>query len=67
MRVTQNIQKIISKLAEGTTFKYEQLEVEPQEFVAAAKAIERLIAKGLIKRVSTGVFYKPRKDRKSVV
>lgn len=61
MRVTQNIQKIISKLAEGTTFKYEQLEVKPQEFVAAAKAIERLIAKGLIKRVSTGVFYKPRK------
>ncbi|MBE7510458.1 MAG: hypothetical protein HS118_09710 [Bacteroidia bacterium] len=61
MGVTQNIQKQISKLAEGTTFKYEQLAVEPQEFVAAAKAIERLIAKGVIKRVSTGVFYKPKK------
>jgi hypothetical protein len=61
MGVTQNIQKQISKLAEGTTFKYEQLAVEPQEFVAAAKAIERLIAKGIIKRVSTGVFYKPKK------
>lgn len=61
MGVTQNIQKQISKLAEGTTFKYEQLAIEPQEFSAAAKALERLIAKGIIKRVSTGVFYKPRK------
>ncbi len=61
MGVTQNIQKQVSRLAEGTTFKYEQLSVEPQEFVAAAKAIERLIAKGIIKRVSTGVFYKPKK------
>lgn len=61
MGVTQKIQDQISKLAVGTTFKYEQLLIEPQEFVAAAKAIERLIAKGIIKRVSTGVFYKPKK------
>lgn len=61
MGVTQKIQKQISKLAEGTTFKYEQLSVEPQEFVAVAKAIERLITKGVIKRISTGVFYKPKK------
>jgi hypothetical protein len=61
MGVSQKIQKQISKLAEGTTFKYERLSVEPQEFVAAAKAIERLIKKGVIKRVSTGVFYKPKK------
>jgi hypothetical protein len=61
MSVTQKIGKKISKLAEGTTFKYEQLSIEPQEFVAAAKAIERMIAKGTIKRVSTGVFYKPKK------
>lgn len=61
MGVTQKIQKQISKLADGTTFKYEQLTIEPHEFSAAAKAIERLIAKGIIKRVSTGVFYKPKK------
>lgn len=61
MGVTQNIQKQISKLADGTTFKYEQLDIEPHEFSATAKAIERLIAKGIIKRVSTGVFYKPKK------
>lgn len=61
MGVTQKIQKQISKLTEGATFKYEQLAVKPKELVAAAKAIERLIAKGIIKRVSTGVFYKPKK------
>lgn len=61
MGVTQNIQKQISKLADGTTFKYEQLDIEPREFPATAKAIERLIAKGIIKRVSTGIFYKPKK------
>lgn len=61
MGITQNIQKKISKLAEGTTFKYEQLAIEPQEYVAAAKVIERLIAKGVIKRISTGLFYKPKK------
>lgn len=61
MGVTQNIQKQISNLADGTTFKYDQLAIEPQEFSAAAKAIERLIAKGIIKRVSTGVFFKPKK------
>lgn len=60
MGVTQKTQKKISKLADGTTFKYEQLAIEPQEFSATAKAIERLIAKGVIKRVSTGIFYKPK-------
>jgi len=60
MGITQKIQKKISRFAEGSTFKYEQLSIDPQEFGAAAKAIERLIAKGVIKRASTGVFYKPR-------
>lgn len=61
MGTTQKIQEQVSQLAEGSTFKYEQLAIEPQEYGAAAKAIERLIAKGVIKRVSTGVFYKPKK------
>lgn len=61
MGVAQKIQKKISKIAEGTTFKYEQLAIEPQEYIAAAKAIERMIEKGVIKRISTGVFYKPKK------
>jgi hypothetical protein len=61
MTITEKIKKQISKLTEGATFRYEQLAVKPQEYVAAAKVIERMIAKGIIKRVSTGVFYKPKK------
>lgn len=61
MGITKNIQKQISKLTDGTTFKYEQLDIEPKQYLAAAKAIERLIARGVIKRVSTGIFYKPKK------
>jgi predicted transcriptional regulator of viral defense system len=60
MKVAQKIEKQIKKLKEGTTFKYQQLSIESNEYSAAAKAIERLIEKGIIKRVSTGVFYKPK-------
>jgi len=60
MKVAQKIEKEISKIKEGTTFKYQQLSIESNEYSAATKAIERLIEKGIIKRVSTGVFYKPK-------
>lgn len=60
MGVSQKIQKQISKLAEGKAFTYDQLSIDSHEIVAATKAIERLIAKEVIKRISTGVFYKPK-------
>lgn len=60
MKVAKKIEKKINRIKEGTTFKYQQLAIEPEEYVAAAKAIERLLSKGVIKRVSTGVFYKPK-------
>jgi predicted transcriptional regulator of viral defense system len=62
MKVAQKIEKKINKLKEGTTFNYQQLSIESNEYSAAAKAIERLIEKGIIKRVSTGVFYKPKQS-----
>ncbi len=60
MKIAQKIEKQINKIKIGATFKYEQLSIESNEYSAAAKAIERLIEKGIIKRVSTGVFYKPK-------
>ena len=60
MKVAQKIEKKIGKIKEGTTFKYQQLSIESSEYSAATKAIERFIEKGIIKRVSTGVFYKPK-------
>jgi hypothetical protein len=61
MKVAQKIEISINKMVDGTTFKYQGLAIAPDEYPAAAKAIERLIKKGLISRASTGVFYKPKK------
>ncbi len=62
MGVTQEIREKIKEFAEGETFTYKQLSIASEKYVAAAKALERLIAQGVIKRVSTGVFYKPQKS-----
>lgn len=62
MKVAEKIERKINRMKEGTTFKYQQLGIEQSEYSAASKAIERLIKKGIIKRVSTGVFYKPKKS-----
>jgi hypothetical protein len=60
MKVAEKIERKIRRMPEGATFKYQQLDIEANEYSAAAKAIERLIVKGIIKRVTTGVFYKPK-------
>lgn len=60
MNVAEKIKRKVNRMQEGATFKYQQLGIDPSEYHAAAKAIERLIKKGTIKRVSTGVFYKPK-------
>lgn len=48
-------------MPEGTTFKYQELPIQREEYTAATKAIERLIKSGKISRASTGLFYKPKK------
>ncbi len=61
MRVAQKIRNRIKSFAEGETFTYDLLEIDAEDYIAAAKAIERMIAQESIKRVSTGIFYKPQK------
>lgn len=58
MTVARKIEAQIEKWQDGTTFKYQELAIAPEEYRAAAKAIERLIKKGTIQRASTGLFYK---------
>lgn len=58
MAVARKIEAQIEKWQDGTTFKYQELAIAPEEYRAAAKAIERLIKKGTIQRASTGLFYK---------
>ena len=60
MTVSQKIDKQLTLLSEGVTFRYQGLSIEPSEYTAASKKIERLIASGILKRVSKGVFYKPK-------
>jgi len=62
VKVAEKIQRRINRMQEGTTFKYQQLGIEQSEYIAAAKAIQRLIEKGIINRVSTGTFYKPKQS-----
>ena len=61
MKISKKIKQAINKLPAGTIFKYRELNLLKNEYGAAAKTIERLIAEKKINRISTGVFYKPRK------
>lgn len=60
MRVAQKIEKKIRQLPEGTTFDYQTLMVERDEYTAATKALERLVKKETITRYSSGIFFKPK-------
>lgn len=62
MKVAKKIERKLNRIQEGTTFKYQQLGITQPEYSAATKAMERLIKKRTIKRISTGVFYKPKQS-----
>ena len=61
MNIAKKIEKIIDNIEQGNTFTYKDLAINKKEYSATSKTIERLIKKGIIKRISTGVFYKPKK------
>lgn len=61
MSVAKKIEERLKTIREGETFTYDQLSIDKKEYQTAAKAIERLIKKGIIKRVSPGQFFKPKK------
>ncbi|MFH5886191.1 DUF6088 family protein [Halalkalibaculum sp. DA3122] len=62
MSTAKRIKDKVSSFDEGTTFKYNQLGIDNSEYGAATKAIERLISSGVVKRISKGLFYKPKKS-----
>jgi len=61
MSIAKKIEERLKSIREGETFTYEQLSIDRKEYLTAAKAVERLIKKGVIKRVSPGQFFKPKK------
>lgn len=60
MKLTQNIRNKIKELPEGKTFGYADLGIAAEDYQTAAKVMERLQSKGIVKKISKGVFYKPK-------
>lgn len=60
MSLASQIRTRINKFPEGKTFGYSDLLIAKEDYVTAAKALERLQKEGLIKKMSKGVFYKPK-------
>jgi len=61
MKVAEQIRNTLERIPESQPFGYADLGIDTADFYSAAKAIERLQKKGIIKKVSKGVFYIPRK------
>lgn len=59
MTLASHIRTQIKKLPDGKTFGYADLGISKDDYQTAAKALERLQANGLIKKISKGIFYKP--------
>ncbi len=60
MNISKKIEEKVNRFENGKTFTYKDLNIKKEEYTAATKSIERLIKKEIIKRISTGVFYKPK-------
>lgn len=59
MNLSTQIQKQIGLFPEGKIFGYSDLDIYREDYQSVAKIMERLQNKGLIKKMSNGVFYKP--------
>ena len=60
MKVAAQIRNALESIPESQPFGYDDLGIERADFVAAAKALERLQKKGTIKKILKGIFYKPK-------
>ena len=55
MTLAAEIRQRISQIPEGKTFGYNDLNIAKENYLTAAKALERIQKDGLIKRVSKGI------------
>lgn len=60
MKVTDKIAAKINRIDTGDVFGYDTLGLTPDEIIAGAKALSRLVDKGVIKRARKGFYYKPK-------
>lgn len=59
MSLTAQIKETIKTIPIGKTFGYKDINISSKKITTAAKVIERLIKKGVIKKIAKGTFYKP--------
>ncbi|MCF0061330.1 DUF6088 family protein [Dyadobacter chenwenxiniae] len=59
--LSATIQEQIKAIPDDTSFGYGQLTIPARQYQSAAKVLERLQKKGLIRKLSKGIFYKPKK------
>jgi hypothetical protein len=62
MSLAIKIRNRVSELAEGVSFRYADLDIDKTEYQSAAKVLERMQAKDLIRKTTKGVFYKPKQS-----
>jgi hypothetical protein len=60
MKIAQKIENQIKNIPEGSTFGYQNLVIEKNEYKAAYKTIERFVTSGTLGKTQKGVFYKPK-------
>ncbi len=60
MNITTSIKTKIAGIDTGEVFTYDTLSIPQSEFIAAAKALSRMVANGVIKRYKNGMYYKPK-------
>lgn len=58
MKVSQKILIQLQSIPEGIPFGYDTFQLEGNEYIAATKMMERLLKRGVVQRLSKGVFYK---------
>lgn len=59
MSLAAQIERRVAQFKTGQSFTYEDLAVAKDQYLNTAKILERLQRKGLIKKLSKGIFYKP--------
>jgi hypothetical protein len=61
MKLPEQIRIRIQQMPKGSLFGYADLDILPNQYVGAAKVLERLQQKEVIKKLSKGRFYRPEK------
>jgi hypothetical protein len=61
MTTSKKIAAVVNGFSPGQLFQYDQLNITPEEYPAAAKALGRMVSTGILRRATTGRYYKPEK------